>query len=366
MSGVRTTAKPYFGVAASTTHGEGPRYGRHGPTIWACVPRCRSRPGPTIWASRSVAGRRPRSRPARARDARPRPRSWPRSRCCSPRPSRSRSNWATSASRMRRPSTSSRSSRSGSQSGTWAAIATALISFLAYDLLLTQPRFSLVVSDPREWLDLLLFLFVAIAIGRLVAIQHGRAEESDARAREASSLFAMSRLLATADSADQAAPELARRLAADAGLRRVWIAVGDHGRQAIVADTDPAVPIPASAVLSTLVRTPGDEPARWVRTHEAGRGKEPLGGGLQVLKVRIETSSGDGSAESSGVLGSIGASATARAGCRHAPRRAHPGPRRRPDRALVATRSASPGGDRRRDRPTGRRAQDRTDRLGVA
>ena len=138
----------------------------------------------------------------------------------------------------------------GSQFGTWAAIATALISFLAYDLLLTQPRFSLVVSDPREWLDLLLFLFVAIAIGRLVAIQHGRAEESDARAREASSLFAMSRLLATADSADQAAPELARRLAADAGLRRVWIAVGDHGRQAIVADTDPAVPIPASAVLT--------------------------------------------------------------------------------------------------------------------
>jgi two-component system sensor histidine kinase KdpD len=74
-----------------------------------------------------------------------------------------------------------------------------------------------------------------------------------------------------------------------------------------VADTDPAVPIPASAVLSTLVRTPGDEPARWVRTHEAGRGKEPLGSGLQVLKVRIETSSGDGSAESSGALGSIGA-----------------------------------------------------------
>ena len=32
-----------------------------------------------------------------------------------------------------------------------------------------------------------------------------------------------------------------------------------------------------------------------------------MGGGLQVLKVRIETSSGDGSAESSGVLGSIGA-----------------------------------------------------------
>ena len=195
----------------------------------------------------------------------------------------------------------------GSQFGTWAAIATAISAFFAYDLLLTEPRFSLVVSNPREWLDLLLFLFVAIAIGRLVAIQHGRAEESDARAREASSLFAMSRLLATANSADKAAPELARRLAVDAGLRRVWIAAGELGSQSIVADTELGAPIPASAVMTTLVRTSGDEPARWVRTHGSGRSREPLGGGLEILKVRIETSTGDGPAESSGALGSIGA-----------------------------------------------------------
>ena len=55
------------------------------------------------------------------------------------------------------------------------------------------------------------------------------------------------------------------------------------------------------------MRTPGDEPARWVRTHETGRGREPLGGGLQVLKVRIETSSGDGAADTASALGSIGA-----------------------------------------------------------
>ena len=195
----------------------------------------------------------------------------------------------------------------GSRFGTWAAIWTAIAAFVAYDVLLTEPRFSLVVSDPREWLDLLLFLFVAIAIGRLVAFQHHRAEEADARAREATSLFAMSRLLATADSADQAAPDLARRLAADAGLRRVWIAVGEPGRQRIVADTATGTEIPTSSVLATLVRTPGDEPARWVRTHEAGRGREPLGGGLQVLRVRIERSSGDGPARATQLFGEIGA-----------------------------------------------------------
>ncbi len=195
----------------------------------------------------------------------------------------------------------------GSQFGTWAAIATSLVAFVAYDVLLTEPRFSVVVSDPREWLDLILFLLVAIAIGRLVAIEHDRADEADARAREASSLFAMSRLLATANSADEAAPELARRLAVDADLRRVWIAVGDLARQRVVADTDVGTPIPASAVVTTLVRTPGDAPARWVRTHEPGRGHEPLGAGLLSLRVRIETPTGGGPVGAAGTLGSIGA-----------------------------------------------------------
>ena len=41
----------------------------------------------------------------------------------------------------------------GSLLGTWPAIATALASFLVYDLLFTQPTFNLIVSDPRELLE---------------------------------------------------------------------------------------------------------------------------------------------------------------------------------------------------------------------
>ena len=40
-------------------------------------------------------------------------------------------------------------------------------SFLLYDFLFTQPVFTFTVRDPREWLNLLLFLLVGIVVGRL-------------------------------------------------------------------------------------------------------------------------------------------------------------------------------------------------------
>jgi two-component system sensor histidine kinase KdpD len=198
----------------------------------------------------------------------------------------------------------------GSSFGTWAAVTTAVVAFLIYDLLFTEPRFSLVVSDPREWVDLLLFLFVALAIGRLVALQRGRAEEADQRAREATSLFAISRTLATSSTIEDAAPDVARRLASDLGLPRVWIVVGPSGHERVLADTGLGAVLPSMAVVNTLMRAPGDEPARWVRTHEPGRGQGPGAIDGQILRVRMETTSdgswgSSGSTASSGYLGAV-------------------------------------------------------------
>ena len=168
-----------------------------------------------------------------------------------------------------------------------AAIVEALLAFVAYDLLFTEPRLSLTVSDPREWLDLLLFLFVALAIGRLVALQRDRTAEADRRAREATSLFAISRILATSTTAAEAAPEVSRRLAADLGVRRVWISAGPPGRETTLTDTGPGEPVPSTTVSNTLVRAPGDEPAHWVRTHEPGKGRSTGAGDGQLLRVRM-------------------------------------------------------------------------------
>ena len=67
---------------------------------------------------------------------------------------------------------------------TAAGIVTAIAAFVIYNLLFTEPRFTLVVSDPTEWLNLVLFLFVALVIGRLAGIGADRAAEAEARAEE--------------------------------------------------------------------------------------------------------------------------------------------------------------------------------------
>jgi two-component system sensor histidine kinase KdpD len=176
----------------------------------------------------------------------------------------------------------------GAVAGTIPAVITAIGAFLAYDVLFTEPRLSLVVADPREWLDLVLFLFVALAVGRLVAIQRARADEAARRAAEAATLFALSRSLATATSTADAAPEVAERVRHAAGLERVWILAGPPAGERVLADTGDAVPPPRSSITSNFVRTLGDEPARWVRTHASDRRSEVVAADMPQFRVRIE------------------------------------------------------------------------------
>jgi two-component system sensor histidine kinase KdpD len=176
----------------------------------------------------------------------------------------------------------------GAIAGTFPAVVTAIAAFLIYDLLFTEPRFSLVVADPREWLDLVLFLFVALVIGRLVSIQHARADEAAERADEANTLFAISRSLATAASTADAAAEIAERVRAAADLERVWIVAGPTSAERTIADTGDGPPPPTPSITSNLVRTPGDEPARWVRTHVGDRRPGPSATDDPQYRVRIE------------------------------------------------------------------------------
>ena len=176
----------------------------------------------------------------------------------------------------------------GALAGTIPAVLTAVAAFLAYDFLFTEPRFTLAVADPREWLDLVLFLFVGLVVGRLVAIQHARAEEAAERAAEANTLFALSRALATATSTAEAAPDIADRVRDAASLQRVWILAGSGGTERVLADTGDGSPPPHPTLTSSLVRTPGDEPARWVRTHAAARGAAPTAAEPLQFRARIE------------------------------------------------------------------------------
>ena len=176
----------------------------------------------------------------------------------------------------------------GAVAGTAPAVATAIAAFLTYDFLFTNPRFSLAVADPREVLDLVLFLFVALAIGRLVATQHARADEAARGAEEANTLFALSRSLATAASTAEAAGEIAERVRGAAGMDRVWILAGPTSAERLLADTGEGPAPPTPSITSNLVRAPGDEPAHWIRTHTRDRRPGPSAADYPQYRVRIE------------------------------------------------------------------------------
>ncbi|MFL5684505.1 MAG: DUF4118 domain-containing protein [Chloroflexota bacterium] len=176
----------------------------------------------------------------------------------------------------------------GALAGTIPAVVTAIAAFVAYDVLFTEPRFSIAIADPREVLDLILFLFVGLVVGRLVAVLHARAEEAAERAAEANTLFALSRALATATSTAEAAPDIADRVRDAAVLERVWIIAGTGAAERVLADTGDGSPPPDSGLTSSLIRTPGDEPARWVKTHAKSRSGGPATTDRLRYRARIE------------------------------------------------------------------------------
>jgi two-component system sensor histidine kinase KdpD len=153
--------------------------------------------------------------------------------------------------------------------GTWAAIGTSVVAFLVYDFLFTTPRFTFTVSDPTEWLSLLLFLIVAVVIGRLTALLRNRAEEADRRVREGVALVAISRDVALTASFEEAAAAIADRLAVDAEMDAVWVTDAEApGRP--VAWAGQSVPEHPGRPW-TLMRSAEDESSDWLRLHEDGR-----------------------------------------------------------------------------------------------
>jgi two-component system sensor histidine kinase KdpD len=184
-------------------------------------------------------------------------------------------------------------------SGTIGAVASAVAGMVLYDYLFTQPVHTLVISDPDEWLNLVLLLFVALVVGQLTALQRSRAEVAKAREREAVELFRVSRALATRRSTPAVLPEIAQILEGATGMERVWISLGrDDANERLAAESrpDPRATTdgaprrpPTTMPHEVLRRRPGDEPARWIRVVPplAGRSRgvrEPV----TTFRVRIE------------------------------------------------------------------------------
>jgi two-component system sensor histidine kinase KdpD len=185
-----------------------------------------------------------------------------------------------------------------SRFGTGMAVVAAVGASLVYDLFFIEPRFTIRVADPGEWLNLIVLLVVGIVVGRLAAAQRDRAEAAVARESEATSLFRVGRVLATRPSTAAVLPELAAILRVETAMDRIRITLATSaGLERTAVDTttttkgigeSEATGVPSAtgdgwtppALHRALRRTPGAEPAEWVRVHHqipsgAARATEP-------------------------------------------------------------------------------------------
>lgn len=173
--------------------------------------------------------------------------------------------------------------------GTVGALAAAVAGILLYDYLFVHPIHTLEISDPGEWLNLILLLFVGLVVGQLTASQRARTRTAEAREREARELFFVSRALATRPSTTAVLPEIAGQLRRAARLTSLWIALGpDDGSERVAALSGDAPP-PGSPLHWVLRRMPGDEPARWIRIHRGGPGQpRRMRERQSAYRVRVE------------------------------------------------------------------------------
>jgi two-component system sensor histidine kinase KdpD len=153
--------------------------------------------------------------------------------------------------------------------GTTPAVVTAIGAFLLYDWFFIDPRYTLTVRDPGEWLNVLLLLLVGTVVGRLAGSQRARADAAREREREARALFNISFALAEHHDRTDALQTIVKILRTEARVTRAWVVIGeivaaDTGAEAGAAHAPPAVH-------AVLRRRPGDEPAEWVRVHAGAR-----------------------------------------------------------------------------------------------
>ncbi|MEW6390674.1 MAG: sensor histidine kinase KdpD [Pseudomonadota bacterium] len=99
------------------------------------------------------------------------------------------------------------------------ALAAATVAFIVYNYLFLEPRYSLVVGSPTDFITLIVFWAVALASGGLAGRVRDQALGSQRRAAAVTTLLAASRTLSAATGRDAVARALAEQVSAAAGGR---------------------------------------------------------------------------------------------------------------------------------------------------
>lgn len=159
--------------------------------------------------------------------------------------------------------------------GTWAAVGTAIASFLLYDFFFIQPLFTFTVRDPAEWLNLGLLLGVGIVVGQLAALQRSRAQAALARARESRALYAVTRALLAVPQTPATLGHVVHALLDATRMSRIRVAVGPTiTQERTLAEGGAPMPRAVPALRNVLRPAVGDGAPSWVALH-AGAATPP-------------------------------------------------------------------------------------------
>jgi two-component system sensor histidine kinase KdpD len=112
--------------------------------------------------------------------------------------------------------------------GRGPAIAASIASFLAFNWFFVEPIHTLSVGDPKEWFALVLFLVTAAVTSQLAADQRDRAREAADRARDATLMFEVARVLGEPD-LTTALAAVTERLRGGLGVAGVVVELEGHG-----------------------------------------------------------------------------------------------------------------------------------------
>jgi two-component system, OmpR family, sensor histidine kinase KdpD len=145
--------------------------------------------------------------------------------------------------------------------GRGPAIAASIVAFLAFTWFFVEPIHTLTVGDPKEWFALALFVITAAITGQLAADQRARAREAADRAREATLMFEIARVLGDID-LDAAMRSVTEQLRAGLDVPVVVVELDDG----------PATRRITAGDATLLDRAPLGSLAAWIgSTHPSGR-----------------------------------------------------------------------------------------------
>ena len=147
--------------------------------------------------------------------------------------------------------------------GRGPAIAAALGAFLASNFFLVEPRLTLQVANPEEWVTLVLLLLAAIVTGQVAAGQERRAEEAEEHAREARLLSEVAQLMGEPN-LNRALSAVAERLRSELAVAAVQIVVtGQDGLLLARASAGASPDLESASSGGAEVLSPVQ--ARWLR-----------------------------------------------------------------------------------------------------